>query len=128
VVPAPPEVAEVFRRYGEPYRQQRGASLSTAQRRAMTAIELCRTAVCGAPHTAEFEREIIVERVRAGLAKARAKGKRLGRPVRDPAAAARIIALKDEGLSLRQIAARERLSPSGVRKVLQRAEAAIVPS
>lgn len=77
---------------------------------------------------AEFEREIIVERVRAGLANARAKGKRLGRPVRDPAAAARIIALKDEGLSLRQIAARERLSPSGVRKVLQRAEAAIVPS
>ncbi len=77
---------------------------------------------------AEFEREIIVERVRAGLANARAKGKRLGRPVRDPAAAARIIALKDEGLSLRQIAARERLSPSGVRKVLQRAEAAIVTS
>ena len=77
---------------------------------------------------AEFEREIIVERVRAGVANARAKGKRLGRPVRDPAAAARIIALKDEGLSLRQIAAREHLSPSGVRKVLQRAEAAIVPS
>ena len=77
---------------------------------------------------AEFEREIIVERVCAGLANARAKGKRLGRPVRDPAAEARIIALKDEGLSLRQIAARERLSPSGVRKVLQRAEAAIVTS
>ncbi len=70
---------------------------------------------------AEFERDVIVERVKAGLANARAKGKRLGRPVRDPAAAARILVLKGEGLSLRQIAVRERLSSSGVRKILQRA-------
>jgi hypothetical protein len=42
-----PEVADVFRRYGEAYRQQHGAALSTAQRRAMTAIELCRTAALG---------------------------------------------------------------------------------
>ena len=70
---------------------------------------------------AEFEREVIVERVRAGLANARAKGKRLGRPVRDPGAQARVVALKGEGLSLRQIAARERLSPSGVRKMLRQA-------
>jgi hypothetical protein len=41
------EVAEVFRRYGEVYRQQQGASLSTTQRRVMTAIEVCRTAVLG---------------------------------------------------------------------------------
>lgn len=51
---------------------------------------------------AEFERDVIVERVRAGLANARAKGKRLGRPVRDPAAQARIVALKSGGLSQRQ--------------------------
>lgn len=42
-----PEVADVFRRYGEVYRAQRGAALSTAQRRAMSAIELCRTAALG---------------------------------------------------------------------------------
>jgi hypothetical protein len=42
-----PEVADVFRRYGDAYRQQHGAALSTAQRRAMTAIELCRTAALG---------------------------------------------------------------------------------
>jgi hypothetical protein len=42
-----PEVADVFRRYGEAYCQRHGASLSTAQRRAMTAIELCRTAALG---------------------------------------------------------------------------------
>jgi DNA invertase Pin-like site-specific DNA recombinase len=70
---------------------------------------------------AEFERDVIVGRVRAGLANARAKGKRLGRPVRDPGAQARVVALKGEGLSLRQIAARECLSPSGVRKMLKRA-------
>ena len=33
---------------------------------------------------AEFERDVIVERVKAGLANARAKGKRLGRPGRTP--------------------------------------------
>jgi Transposase zinc-binding domain len=41
------EVADVFRCYGEAYRQQHGASLSTAQRRVMTAIEQCRTAALG---------------------------------------------------------------------------------
>jgi hypothetical protein len=44
---ATPEVAEVFRRFGDAYRQQHGASLSTAQRRVMTAIVQCRTAVLG---------------------------------------------------------------------------------
>src|ERR1700757_1295510 len=42
-----PEVADGFRRYGDAYRQQHGCSLSTAQRRVMTAIERCRTAALG---------------------------------------------------------------------------------
>ena len=42
-----PELADVFRRYGEAYRQKFGALLSTAQRRVMTAIERCRTAALG---------------------------------------------------------------------------------
>lgn len=41
------EVADVLRRYGEAYREQHSASLSTAQRRVMSAIELCRTASLG---------------------------------------------------------------------------------
>ena len=41
------EVADVFRRYGEAYRQQHGASMSPAQRRVMTAIAVCRTAALG---------------------------------------------------------------------------------
>jgi len=41
------EVADVFRRYGAAYRETHGASLCTAQRRVMSAIELCRTAALG---------------------------------------------------------------------------------
>ena len=41
------EVADIFRRYGEAYREKHGASMSTAQRRVMTAIEVCRTAALG---------------------------------------------------------------------------------
>jgi hypothetical protein len=42
-----PEVADVFCRYGDAYREEHGDSLSTAQRRVMTAIEICRTATLG---------------------------------------------------------------------------------
>jgi hypothetical protein len=42
-----PELAEVFRRYGDAYRRQHNSSLSTAQRRVMTAIVRCRTAALG---------------------------------------------------------------------------------
>jgi Putative transposase/Transposase zinc-binding domain len=41
------EVADIFRRYGKAYREKHGASISTAQRRVMTAIEMCRTAALG---------------------------------------------------------------------------------
>jgi hypothetical protein len=41
------EVGEIFRRYGQAYRDQHGASMSTAQRRVMSAIENCRTAALG---------------------------------------------------------------------------------
>ncbi|MBV8224754.1 MAG: IS91 family transposase [Verrucomicrobia bacterium] len=41
------EVADVFRCYGTDYRLRHGASMSIAQRRVMTAIELCRTAALG---------------------------------------------------------------------------------
>ena len=38
------EVADVFRHFGPAFRDQHGASLSSAQLHAMTAIEDCRTA------------------------------------------------------------------------------------
>jgi len=41
------EVGDVFRRYGEAYRQQHAGSLSSDQLRVMSAIERCRTAALG---------------------------------------------------------------------------------
>src|SRR6202521_5055463 len=52
---------------------------------------------------AELERSLIVERVRAGLRNAKAKGKRLGRP-RVAVDAARIEELRSQGLSWPKIA------------------------
>ena len=52
---------------------------------------------------AEFERELIRERVRSGLAAARARGKRLGRP-RAHVDASRIAVLRAQGCGWRKIA------------------------
>jgi DNA invertase Pin-like site-specific DNA recombinase len=54
---------------------------------------------------AELERSLIVERVRAGLRNARAKGKTLGRP-RVAVDAARIGSLRAQGRSWRDICSR----------------------
>jgi DNA invertase Pin-like site-specific DNA recombinase len=52
---------------------------------------------------AEFERELIRDRVKSGIAAARSKGKRLGRP-RVSVDAAKIAALRDSGASWSTIA------------------------
>jgi Transposase zinc-binding domain len=41
------EVADVFRHFGPAFRDQHGTSLSATRRRAMLAIESCRTAALG---------------------------------------------------------------------------------
>ena len=41
------EVADVFRRHGDAYRQRHADALGRAQLRVMRAIELCRTAALG---------------------------------------------------------------------------------
>src|SRR3990172_399989 len=41
------ELADIFREFGEDYRHQQAATLSPQQRRAMRAIEICRTAALG---------------------------------------------------------------------------------
>lgn len=51
---------------------------------------------------AEFERELIRDRVRSGIAAARARGKQLGRPRRN-VDVSRVAALRADGLSWRQI-------------------------
>ena len=66
---------------------------------------------------AEMERELIRERIRAGVRNARAKGKRLGRP-RAGVDSTRIAALRSQGHTLRQIATELNCSHSLVHKSL----------
>jgi DNA invertase Pin-like site-specific DNA recombinase len=66
---------------------------------------------------AELERSLIVERVRAGLRNARAKGKRLGRP-RIGIDAVKIGRLREQGRSIREIADELGYSRSLVHKTL----------
>ena len=70
------------------------------------------------PMFAELERSILIERVRAGMARARAEGKRIGRPIRivDMTELAR---LRDQGLSIRQIARQMEIPSSTVTKRLR---------
>ncbi len=67
---------------------------------------------------AELERSILIERVRAGMARAKAEGKRIGRPVRR-VDLEQLRRLRAEGLSIRQIARRMGTPSSTVAKRLQ---------
>lgn len=63
---------------------------------------------------AEFERDIIRERVRAGIANAREKGKNHGRPKTAALKADEIRQLKAEGLNNSQIAKKLKISRGSV--------------
>jgi DNA invertase Pin-like site-specific DNA recombinase len=66
---------------------------------------------------AEFERAVLIDRVHAGLRRARAQGKRLGRPkVRIDTE--RVQALRQQGLSLRQIAREMAISKDAAARAL----------
>ena len=67
---------------------------------------------------AQLERDIIRERVKAGLDRARTRGVRLGRPVAS-ATPDEVIELKDQGLSVPEIAQRLRCSRSTVKRRLK---------
>lgn len=70
---------------------------------------------------AEFEAALIQERVRAGLANARAKGKRLGRPpALTPLIVNRLKGLQAAGMSLRQIVKQEGLTMGPVARALKK--------
>src|SRR6266849_721606 len=66
----------------------------------------------------EFEREILRERTRAGLAHARENGKRLGRPATAAVHAAEIRKLHRAGVSKSEIARRVRIGRTSVRRIL----------
>jgi DNA invertase Pin-like site-specific DNA recombinase len=69
---------------------------------------------------AEFEREILRERTRAGLAQARLNGKRLGRPLKAGLQATEIQKLHRAGISKSEIARRLLVGRTSVRRILGR--------
>ena len=66
---------------------------------------------------AELERNIIVERIKGGLRRAKAMGKKIGRPGLQMDTE-RIASLKTQGLSIRAIAKQVGASPSYIHKAL----------
>jgi DNA invertase Pin-like site-specific DNA recombinase len=70
---------------------------------------------------AEFERGIIRERVNAGLARARAKGTKLGRRRVEPAVEARILKLRAKGDGMLKIGRELGVGTSVVQRVIKRA-------
>ena len=72
---------------------------------------------------AEFEREIIAERIHAGLARAREQGTKSGKPIGRPrtsrARRRAVVQAREAGRSIRQIAGELRMSSATVQQVLR---------
>jgi len=67
---------------------------------------------------AQFERTIIVERVKAGLKRAKAEGRKLGRPRVDGKVTAKVLALRREGKGMRKIARELGIGNATVQRIL----------
>lgn len=90
------------------YLQQQGIDTSTPAGKAMFQV-------MGV--FAEFERAIIVERVKAGLARARAQGKRLGRPTLPAATEQRIRECLAAGVGILKVAKTVGVGVSAVQRI-----------
>ena len=66
---------------------------------------------------AEFEREMIRDRVNAGLSRAKAKGKRLGRPSLPDATADKVRELRASGMGILKVASTLGIGVSAVQRI-----------
>ena len=71
---------------------------------------------------AELERNIIIERVKAGIRRAKENGKRLGRPRRLDLNVEELRRMRDKGLSYREIGMRVKACPASVYKTLRKSD------
>jgi len=67
---------------------------------------------------AEFERSMISERVKSGLARTKAKGTRLGRPMTSPKTEAQIMRLHSKGMGMLKIGKELGVGTSVVQRVV----------
>ena len=91
------------------YLEQQGIDTTTPTGRAMFQM----LGVFG-----EFERSMIQERVRAGLKRARAQGKVLGRPRVSSEIEAKVVALRHKGNGMRKIARELKIGNCTVQRIL----------
>lgn len=73
---------------------------------------------------AEFERAIIRERVKSGLERAKAQGKRLGRPQAPPETVKRVQALRSAGMGILKIGKELGIGTSTVQRIVEEGDAA----
>lgn len=66
----------------------------------------------------EFERDLLIERTQAGLSRAKAQGRSLGRPpALSESARAKVMAMRAQGVSLSKIAAEFEVSRSAIQRI-----------
>ncbi len=94
------------------YLHQQGIDTTTPSGKAMFQM-------CGV--FAEFERSMIQERVKAGLARARAQGKRLGRPRVAPSVERKVRAQRAKGIGIKSIARKLGVGTGTVQRIVKEA-------
>ncbi len=107
---------------GASQRQLREKFLDAARRREVDVVLVWRIAGRCAPVLAvfaEFERDILRERVRTGLAHARQNGKKLGRPITAGLHTTQVRKLHRAGISKAEIARRLEIGRTSVRRILE---------
>lgn len=91
------------------YLHTQGMDSSTAAGKAMLSM-------CGV--FAEFERSVLIERINAGISRARAQGKHMGRPAVAEATVAKIKALRAQGMGMLKIARQLGCGSSTVQRIV----------
>ena len=101
---------ETLRRTGVDLSDQQGVDTTTPAGRALFGM---------AGVFAEFERSMLIERTRAGLDRARAQGKRLGRPVTPDHVTRRVLELRRAGMGMDRIARELGIGKSVAQRICQ---------
>ena len=105
------ECFETLRRTGvDLYLDQQGVDTTTPAGRALFGM---------AGVFAEFERSMLIERTRAGLDRARAQGKQLGRPITPDHVTRRVLELRRAGMGMDRIARELGMGKSVAQRICQ---------